>query len=92
MNIDKETASRLQEITGDMSNLLDEFKSICRRAMTSEEYRLFKYRTLGHIEPGLLENSEWVTTYSSIDSLEEVANKAADQSFEEEEEDEEEEE
>lgn len=78
MNIDKENADRLQEIVQEMSKLLGEFKSICKDKMTREEYNLFKYRTLGHIEPALLEESEWVTQYSSIDSLEEIARKAGE--------------
>ena len=77
MNITSESAERLQELVQIMQESLDEFKHICKTAMTSSEYQQFKYRTLGHIEPALFEDSEWVTSYSSIDSLEKVANNAS---------------
>ena len=88
MNIDKESAERLKEITEEIIDLLGEFKHTVRNAMTSEEYNRFKYRTLGHLEPGLMEDSEWVTTYSSIDSLESVAQDALDSAEKDEDEDE----
>ena len=71
-----ETADRMVEIVGEMTDLLSEFKQICRESMTRREYEQFKYRTLGHIEPALMEDTEWYTRYSSIDSLEKVAKNA----------------
>jgi hypothetical protein len=79
MTITKDKAERLVEIASEMAELLGEFKHICRNSMESNEYQQFKYRCLGNLEPGLIEESEWVTTYSSIDSLESVANNALDE-------------
>lgn len=76
MNLDAETADRLVEIARKMSELLGEFKEICRDNMERNEYEQFKYRTLGHLEPALNEETEWYTRYSSIDSLEKVAQEA----------------
>lgn len=78
MNITAEKAKRLVEIAQEMASLLDEFKRICRNSMTSNEYEQFKYRCLGNLEPGLIEDSEWFIKYSSIDSLESIANNALD--------------
>lgn len=72
-------AERLQEIVAEMTELLNEFKQICRQNMEPNQYQDFKYRTLGHIEPALMEETEWVTTYSSIESLEKVAQSFSDE-------------
>lgn len=79
MNISKDDADRLGEIATEMLKLLNEFKTICHQAMSLGEYQQFKYRTLGHLEPGLTDESEWITTYSSIDPLNKVAEKAAEE-------------
>ncbi len=79
MNLDTEKAERLVEIVSEMSELLSEFKRICRENMHRSEYDQFKYRTLGHLEPALNEDTEWYTRYSSIDSLEKVAQEALDE-------------
>ena len=79
MNIDLENAQRLNELVGEIAERMDEFKQICRTAMSSNEYQQFKYRTLGHLEPGLLNDSEWITSYSAIDSLEKVAENALEE-------------
>ena len=76
MKINQENAKRLKEIAESLIEQLDEFKHICRNSMSSSEYQQFKYRCLGNLEPGLREDSEWVTRYSSIDSLEKVADNA----------------
>lgn len=72
--ITKTQAARLVEISNEINQMLEEFKGICRRTMNPVQYDQFKYRTLGHLEPALIEDSEWYTKYSSIDSLEKVAN------------------
>jgi hypothetical protein len=77
MKITPENAARLKELVGEMIERLDEFKSIVKKAMPRYEYQQFKYRTLGNLEPGLIEESEWITSYSSI-SLEKVAENAAE--------------
>jgi hypothetical protein len=89
-----EDAERLKEISDEIIVLVNEFKDICRSCMSSSEYGQFKYRTLGRLEPAVMEDHEWMTQYSSIDSLEEVANKlyGIAEEDEEDEEDEEEEE
>ena len=92
MTITQAQADELKEIVEQMKEGLENFKAICRRTMSASEYQMFKYRTLGHLEPGLVEDSEWVTTYSSIDSLEKVANEIAGDQPEDDEEEEEEEE
>jgi hypothetical protein len=79
MKISKDNAERLRQIALDMVELLSEFKQIARSSMSSHEYEQFKYRTLGHLEPGLIEDSEWVTSYSAIDSLEKVAENAGEE-------------
>jgi hypothetical protein len=79
MNLNTEKAERLVEIASEMSELLSEFKRICRENMHSSEYDQFKYRTLGHLEPALNEETEWYTRYSSIDSLEKVAQNAVEE-------------
>jgi len=76
MNISQEDADRLGELQQEIAERLDEFKRICNRAMTRSEYERFKYNTLGHIEPATFNGSEWVTTYSSLKSLESVAEQA----------------
>ena len=63
-----------------MIELLAEFKALAREVMPPQRYDQFKYRTLGHLEPAILEESEWVTRYSSITSLEAVAQDLADES------------
>jgi len=78
MNISTEDAGRLNEIAEEMATLLGEFKDICRHSMSSNEYQQFKYRTLGHLEPGISDDHEWMTEYSSIDSLVKVAENARD--------------
>ena len=88
MKISNENAERLGEIATEMAVLLDEYKNICRRAMEPQEYQQFKYRTLGHIEPVLNDDSEWVTKYSSLDSLAKVAAGAVDDASPDEEEEE----
>jgi hypothetical protein len=64
--------SRLHEITEEMQELLQEFKDICKKKMTQNRYELFKYRTLGHIEPVISKENDWLPDMG-IDSLEEVA-------------------
>ena len=91
MNISKEQAERLVELSRVILENLNEFKSICRETMERQEYEQFKYRTLGHIEPVVSEDHEWVTTYSSIDSLEKVAESACCEAEEAEHEDDEDE-
>lgn len=78
MNISSDDARRLQQIQSEMVELLNEFKDICRSAMTPNEYQQFRYTTLGHLEPSLMDETEWVTTYSSIKSLEKIALDADD--------------
>lgn len=77
--ITKENAERLKKISDEMNLLLEEFKSIYRAAVSPSKYQQFKYRTLGHLEPGLLADSEWYTKYSSIDPLESVADGMIDE-------------
>ncbi len=78
MNISSDQAERLTELHREIHDRVEEFKQICRETMETREYQQFKYRTLGHLEPGVSEDTEWVTKYSSIDSLEKVAEKAMD--------------
>jgi hypothetical protein len=78
MNINKEDAERLGEIVKEINERLDEFKHICRTSMSANEYQQFKYRTLGHIEPAVMKETEWITRYSSIDSLEQIAENASE--------------
>jgi hypothetical protein len=73
MNVTQEQANRLVELREEIQERLGEFKQICRETMHKSEYDQFKYRTLGHIEPVVSEETEWVTRYSSTDSLESVA-------------------
>jgi len=79
MNISVNDAERLAEIADEINELVDEFKQICRRTFERQEYDQFKYRTLGHLEPAVNDNHEWMTKYSSIDSLAKVAEKAVDE-------------
>ena len=72
MNITKEKVERLQKLQEQIHEDLDEFKQICLDSMNCNKYNQFKYRTLGHIEPAVSEDTEWFTKYSSIDSLEKV--------------------
>jgi len=89
MDISSENAERLEEIQQEMLELLNEFKGICKTAMSRNEYEMFRYRTLAHIEPGLTFDSPWVTTYSSIDPLEKIVENAKDSAEDSEEEEEE---
>lgn len=79
MKINQEEADRLKEIHQKVAELVEEFKQICRTTMTRPEYDQFKYRCLGNLEPGINNETDWVTTYSSIDSLEKIAERAADE-------------
>lgn len=79
MKFQKENAERLKELVNEINERVEEFKHLCRTAMSRSEYDLFKYRTLGNLEPAVMEESEWVTRGSSIDSLEKVANQACDE-------------
>lgn len=78
MNPNLSQANRAAEIAQEIADLLGEFKQIARDTMTASEYQQFKYRTLGHIEPAVSKETEWVTRYSSLDSLEEVAENMMD--------------
>lgn len=78
MNISQENAERLQELFEEINERVNEFKHICRQSMSNGEYEQFRYRTLGNLEPAIALDQPWVTTYSSIDCLEEVAQKALD--------------
>ena len=69
-NIDQETADRAQEVFAQLCENFNELRKIMRQSMTHEEYQNFKYRCLSHAEPALFEETEWVTRYSSITSLE----------------------
>jgi hypothetical protein len=69
----RETHEKLLDCIQNIQENLEVFKKICRDIMSPEEYNQFKYRTLGHIEPVVYEDSEWSTKYASLDSLEEVA-------------------
>lgn len=89
-SISVEDAERLKEIAQEMAELLGEFKDICRANMSRNDYDQFKYRTLGNVEPGISEEHDWVTKYSSIDSLEKVAENLYDIAEDEENEEEEE--
>ena len=86
MNITLENAVRLRELWESMVESFDKFRGICQDSMTKEEYRQFKYRTLGHIEPCLTEETEWFTEYDSRDSLEKIVTRAEEEQSEEEEE------
>ena len=88
--ISTEDAERLKEIAEEIAQLLNEFKGICRSCMSKSAYDQFKYRTLGHIEPTVSEDHEWMTSYSSIDSLEKVANNLEEIASDEDEEEEDE--
>jgi len=89
MNLKIKSAERMQEIAEEMISLLNEFKHLAKQSMSGPEYQQFKYRCLGNLEPGLMKESEWITKYSSIDSLEEVAENAVAEAADEEETDEE---
>jgi hypothetical protein len=65
--------NQLLEIQQRIMNDVQEFKQICKELMSKSEYEQFKYRTLGHLEPAISEDTIWATKYSSIDSLEKVA-------------------
>ena len=69
MEINQDNADRLQELFEEIHERVEEFKSICKRAMRPNEYEQFRYRTLGHLEPAIALDQPWVTTYSSIDCL-----------------------
>jgi hypothetical protein len=86
MNVTQKQADRLVELHQEIQERLDEFKQICRKVMPPREYDQFKYRTLGHIEPVVSEGTEWVTRYSSLDSLQEIAANALSNVVEEEQE------
>lgn len=64
-------SKRLLSIPTEIDQLLAEFKQICRLKMNADQYQRFKYRTLAHIEPAVMEGSDWVTY--DIDTLESVA-------------------
>lgn len=78
MKITEEDANRLCILFEEINERLWEFKDICRMRMTPSEYEQFKYRTLAQIEPAIREDSDLVTRYSSIDSLESIAMNAMD--------------
>lgn len=71
----REAHEKLLDCIENIQKNLGAFKKICRDIMSPEEYNHFKYRTLGHIEPVVYEDSEWYNRYSSLDSLPEVAEK-----------------
>ena len=80
MNITSEDAAELQRLAREIAERVTEFKHICRKAMSQNEYQRFKYRTLGHLEPAVIEGSEWMGV-GSMDSLEKVADKAVDEAI-----------
>lgn len=79
MKISPSQAQRAHDIAQEISNLVAEFKDLARSVMSSGEYEQFKYNTLGHIEPGINKDTEWMTRYSSIRSLEQVAEDMEDE-------------
>lgn len=64
---DKETA---QELFDQLRETFEELKSHIYNCLPQHERDRFKYNCLGHCEPGLFEETVWVTRYSSIRSLE----------------------
>ena len=87
MNINMDDANRLNELHNEMMEILNEFKDICRGAMTPREYEMFRYKTLAHLEPGLERDCEWVTTFSAITPLDAVVELTQDSVVEDENED-----
>lgn len=77
------------EIVDVMNDLLDEFKRRARQHLSSSQYEMFKYRCLGHCEPVLKEENEWLPDYN-IDTLMSWAEKIEDAEFDEGEEEEDE--
>lgn len=78
MKISKEDAERLQELFEEVNERVTEFKKICRNAMMSNEYELFKHRCLAHLEPGLLEDSDWLGRFTTLESIAERAQDEAE--------------
>jgi len=75
--ITKANWERLAELATELEEGLNEFKEICRRSMSQQEYQQFKYRTLGHCEPAISTSQEWVV--SSCDTLAEVVERLEDE-------------
>lgn len=83
MKINNYDAERLQELYITIAESLEEFKSICRGAMTKTEYEQFRYKCLGNCEPAISGDSEWFTGYSAITTLEKIAQDAQDEAVDE---------
>ncbi len=80
MNISSVQAARLKELTEGMQEFLFEIKGICKHAMSKSEYEQFRYKTLANLEPGLSSDSTWVV--SNVTPLDEVAERAMEESEE----------
>ena len=85
MRFTREEAERLQEITLEMAELLDEFQGTCEQRMTEDEYGQFMRRTLCHIEPMVCETHNWPPNNYETEGLHEVAETAMGHIFDEEE-------
>jgi len=65
---------RLEEIVNEIDKLITEFTDIVKSKMDRAEFEDFKYNTLGHLQPMINSNHDWVTSrYSSQKSLEKVS-------------------
>jgi hypothetical protein len=73
MTISLQNAERLTEIQQQMAELLEEAKNICRGAMTISEYDQFRYKTLAHLEPGLITDHHWVVDSKPLETIAENA-------------------
>lgn len=69
----------IRENFHDIVEKVNEIKEFFRSVLSNEDYDQFKYRCLGNLEPGLQEETEWVTRYSSITSLEEYINRLSEE-------------
>ena len=77
--IDQDEIDGIRESFKEAVERINEIKEFFRASLTSSSYDHFKYRCLGHLEPGLFEETEWVTQYSSITSMEEFINQIAEE-------------
>lgn len=64
MKLTEEQFSDLENAFAQFCEGLESFKDICQSIMTDHEYNQFKYNILGHIEPLVSENHEWMTMSS----------------------------
>lgn len=85
-------AERIREAFEELREKFSELTNLIKDKLEPHERDQFKYNTLGPCETSLFEETDWVTQYSSIHSLEKWVMDIEDQSGEiEDEEDEDEE-